>query len=563
MTSKGSLEGIQMEDWKNWFRPQILARGQSYFDEGRVSDLERTEDGYTAIVDGTEEYEVEILLRGDSIEDMFCDCPYAEDGNYCKHMAAVLFAVDASGPSMKKVPAKKERLTPGSLVGKIPDSQLRPLLTELVSADDKLYRALLLRYGETSLDECMKTLKKELASIGKRYADRGGYIDYSHAGGFSEEIADYIQRQTRTLLARDEPLLAFRAGMDALREYASYDIDDSNGEYTLVIEAMDDLCSEVLTAAGGEAASKVFDLLADCVKSGQENWFVQEFAEQTLFSSFEGENFDEKKLALVDEQIAALESSGKPDYSSEYELEELLTHRFDLMKTLSRPKEELDAFLERYTDCSAIRKQRIQRLLDDGKTDDAIRLLEEGKSADHNKAGLVAGYSKWLMDLYEQLGQQDKLLEELEYHVFTLSSGGLEMLNRLKKACAPEQWIEYRERYLSERHYHNLELMESEELWERLMKAVTASQSLSILDRYENSLKERYPAEMLGAYVRILAKQAAVTSNRKQYQELAYYLKKLKDYPDGAKQAAQMAEDWRIQYSRRRAMMEELRNAGF
>jgi len=149
-----------MKSWKSWFQPQILARGQSYFDEGRVSHLERTEDGYTAIVDGTERYEVEILLDEDSIEDMSCDCPYAEDGSYCKHMAAVLFALDAGGATKKKTLAKKKRLTPGSLVEKIPDSQLRPLLTELVSADDKLYRSLLLQYGETSLDECMKTLKK-------------------------------------------------------------------------------------------------------------------------------------------------------------------------------------------------------------------------------------------------------------------------------------------------------------------------------------------------------------------------------------------------------------------
>ncbi len=34
------------------------------------------------------------------------------------------------------------------------------------------------------------------------------------------------------------------------------------------------------------------------------------------------------------------------------------------------------------------------------------------------------------------------------------------MLNRLKRACTPEQWAEYRERYLSKRNYYNLELME-------------------------------------------------------------------------------------------------------
>ena len=55
---------------------------------------------------------------GDPIEDMLCDCPYAEDGNYCKHMAAVLFAVDAAGSFMKKVPAKKRASAPRWTGGK-------------------------------------------------------------------------------------------------------------------------------------------------------------------------------------------------------------------------------------------------------------------------------------------------------------------------------------------------------------------------------------------------------------------------------------------------------------
>ena len=554
---------MQIESWKNWFQPHILERGRAYFEEDRVSVLERTEDGYTATVEGTEEYEVEILLDGDSIEDMICDCPYAEDGNACKHMAAVLFAVAAAEPSKEKAPAKKERLTPAGLVEKIPDSQLRPLLTELISADEKLYRALLLRYGETSLDECVKTLKKELASIGKQYADRDGCIDYYHAGAFSEAIADHIQRQTETLLARNAPLLAFQAGMDALRKYSDYSIDDSNGDYALITDAMDNMCADVLAATDETVAEKIFDLLSDCAKSDQEDWFVQDFASQMVFSHFAGKHFDEKRLALVDEQISALTSSGKKDYSSEYKMKELLTRRFDLMKKLSSPKEELDAFLNRYINYSDIRKLCVQQALDEGKTDEAIRLLEEGKSADRDKRGLVAEYSEWLMDLYERQERRDKLIAELEYHVFVLSSGGMEMLNRLKQACTPAQWIEYRERYLSGRNYHRLELMESEGLWERLMEAVTTAGRLSTLDRYEAALKKRYPNEMLGAYACILTKEAAAVSDRKRYQELARYLKKLRNYPGGAEQAAQLAEDWRTRYIRRRAMMEELRNAGF
>ena len=546
-----------MESWKNWFQPHILERGRTYFEEGRVSDLERTEDGYTATVEGTEEYEVEILLDGNSLEDMLCDCPYAEGGNTCKHMAAVLFAISAAEPSKKKTPVKKERLTPAGLVEKIPDGQIRSLLTELISADEKLYRALLLRYGETTLDECMKTLKKELASIGNQYADCHGYINYRDADEFEGDMADFIGRQTQILLGRGEPLLALRAGMDALREYASYETEE---DCAYVDDAMDAMLTDILCVCKKD---EVFDFLLKYAGSAGEHWIVQDFVEQAIFSRFSGETFDRKKLELIDGQIADLEVSGKQGYSREYEMEQLLTRRFDLMKKLSSPKEELDAFLERYTNYSDIRKLRVQQALEDGKMDEAIRLLEEGKSADCDKPGLVAEYSEWLMNLYGQQRQRDKLIKELEYHIFVLSSGGMEMLNRLKKVCTPAQWVEYRERYLSGRNYHKLELMESEGLWERLMKAVVKSKNLSILDRYEAALKKRYPDEMLGAYACILTKEAAAASKRKRYQELVHYLKKLGSYPGGTEQAARLAEDWRTRYIRRRAMMEELRNAGF
>lgn len=548
-----------MKSWKDWFQPHILERGRVYFDEGRVSELERTEDGYAAIVEGTEEYEVEILLEGNSVEDMICNCPYAEDGNACKHMAAVLFAAAAESP-VKKTSTKNERLAPAGLVEKIPDGQLRPLLTELISADEKLYRALLLRYGETTIDECIKTLRKELASIGNQYADQHGYINYRDADDFEYDMADFIGRQTQTLLGRDEPLLALCAGMDALRQFAGYEAEEG---CAYVDDAMDAMLTDILFACREDTVSKVFGTLLEYAGSAGEHWKVKEFAERAIFSRFSGDAFDRKKLELLDRQIADLEASGKKSYSGEYEMMRLLTNRFNLMKKLYVSKEEVDAFLARHTNYSDIRKLGIQQALDDGNTDEAIRLLEEGKSADRDKPGLAAEYSRWLMDLYKRQGQRDKLLAELEYHVFSLSSGGMEILNRLKKVCTPVEWIEYRERYLSGGNTHKLELMESEGLWERLIEAVTGAERLSVLNRYEAALKERYPDKMLDAYTRILIKEAAAVSSRKQYQELALYLRKIKSYPGGAERAARLAEDWCTRYSRRRAMMDELQKAGF
>lgn len=549
-----------MTSWQDWFQPHILERGRVYYDEGRVSELEYTEDGYTACVEGTWEYKVEILLNRGIIEDMLCDCPYAEDGNTCKHMAAVLFAIDADKALMKKTPAKKDRLTPAGLVAKIPEDRLRPLLTELISTDEKLYRDLLLQYGETSLEECFKTLKRELASIGERYIDYRGHINYRDADAFASDMADFIERQTQILLERDEPMMAFRAGMDALREFAGYDPEE---ECAYVDEAMDTMLEDILCTCTQTTASEIFDLLSECAASAGECWKVRDFAEQEIYSRFPGETFDKKRLQLIDRQIEKVRASGKQGYSGTYEIERLLVRRFDLMKKLHFPRKELDAFLVQHTDYSDIRKLRIRQALDEGNMNEAIRLLEEGKSVDRDKPGLVAEYSERLMDLYKQQGERDKLIAELEYHIFTLASGGIEMLNRLKKICTPVQWIEYRERYLSGRYYCKRELMESEELWDRLLEAVISAEYLSILDRYEAALKKRYPNEMLEAYIRVLTKGAAAASDRKQYRELAHYLKKIKRYPGGAERAAQLARDWRIRYGRRRAMMDELSQAGF
>lgn len=40
---------------------------------------------------GSDVYYVVIEKENDEILHMRCNCPYAADGNYCKHMAAVLY----------------------------------------------------------------------------------------------------------------------------------------------------------------------------------------------------------------------------------------------------------------------------------------------------------------------------------------------------------------------------------------------------------------------------------------------------------------------------------------
>jgi non-specific serine/threonine protein kinase len=68
-----------------------IQRGRSYFKEGRVYDIELigSSKAVCEVSGDTGDYTVEISADRKSGElDFDCDCPYAADGNFCKHMVA-------------------------------------------------------------------------------------------------------------------------------------------------------------------------------------------------------------------------------------------------------------------------------------------------------------------------------------------------------------------------------------------------------------------------------------------------------------------------------------------
>ena len=69
----------------------MAERGKEYYDAHQVLMLKQTHDGWTAVIEGNETYQV--LLEGhDVITQWHCTCPF-EHGPVCKHVAAVLYAV--------------------------------------------------------------------------------------------------------------------------------------------------------------------------------------------------------------------------------------------------------------------------------------------------------------------------------------------------------------------------------------------------------------------------------------------------------------------------------------
>ena len=90
-----------MSTWRSLFTQTILKRGKEYYRAGKAKKLtwesdpeNRGGDIYEATVRGTRNYHVVIKASAGEIQEMSCTCPYASDGNLCKHEAAVLLAIE-------------------------------------------------------------------------------------------------------------------------------------------------------------------------------------------------------------------------------------------------------------------------------------------------------------------------------------------------------------------------------------------------------------------------------------------------------------------------------------
>ena len=85
--------------WEHLFTKKILQRGWQYFRDGAVISQagKQTGNTYISYVRGSESYRVKIQLNESSVASMQCSCPYAHDGYRCKHMAAVLYDMEADG----------------------------------------------------------------------------------------------------------------------------------------------------------------------------------------------------------------------------------------------------------------------------------------------------------------------------------------------------------------------------------------------------------------------------------------------------------------------------------
>ena len=70
----------------------IVQRGEDYYLSGRVKNIIQDGNTYTADIFGAEDHETSVEIVNDELVSCSCTCPY--DRGICKHVAALLFAIE-------------------------------------------------------------------------------------------------------------------------------------------------------------------------------------------------------------------------------------------------------------------------------------------------------------------------------------------------------------------------------------------------------------------------------------------------------------------------------------
>lgn len=548
------------ENWREWFQPWILERGKDYWKNGYVTRLCRDLDTITAIVQGTEDYEVEIDMDGDGVMAVSCTCPYAEDGMECKHMAAVLFAAEAEKLEIDMNRILKEKMCPGygwqETIDQMSPEEMREFLTELVGKNKDLQEMLVLRYREQDADMLVASWEDRIAAIVRRYASHSGYIYYTHAADFHLALMEFLNDRLSALLKEERTMDAFRLVSlvySTAMEQGAEDTDDLLSELTDECEAA---WIDILEQATQAQEEEIYKWFADHSEISWWSYGTDQVRGFLFFYEW-SQPLLENNLRLLDKRIEKYQDQ-------EYRLEGLLKCQETTMCKLGCPEEEIEAFWNAYCDREFVRDRKLEQFMAAYDYDRAIALLLEGKRLDHDKAWRVKQHSEKLIELYRITGREEDYREELQYQVFSCLQNDLRFIRELRSVTSDEEWPKYLEELLKKytRSALYYELLAYDKQWQRLFETIKAEGNLNRLHQYANGLRQWSPEQVRDCYTELLQKAMHYASNRQAYEAVISYLKVLKTYPEGDKSVQMLVTLWRKQFSRRSAMMDELRKAG-
>lgn len=560
-------------NWKKLFSKTILDRGYQYYSEGTVEDIDISDKLITAVVWGSEGYKVEITLSDGEIEDMYCSCPYAADGEYCKHMAAVLYewSENKNAPTsdtnendilFKPAHTVKDRAEKHTaverLVAETDENDIRFFLADVLTDNEKLCLRFYNTINRQSSEVDLKSYFRQIDSIVRQYSGRDNFIGYYAADDFIAELEELIDKDIRPMIGNNNYMSAFEILNYIFVVVGNVDIDDSEGGTGMLGNDIYQLWEEIIETAAPDDKRKMFEWFTSHT-DGTVIDYLEEYIEQIIADAFNEKEFEQDKLDFFKDMINRSEKSNS-DWNRKYAAEKWAVRNLDMLMKINSSDEQTENAFREYRKYPDVRKMYVESCIQKKEYNRAIELLDEGISEDKEYRGLVSDYSRRKKDIYLLAGNKAAYIEQLWTLVLETDVGDMEFYRELKGQYSDTEWSEQREKIFGmlPKYTNKAEYYKEEKLYNRLLECVLKSNGLYMLEQYETVLKKNYPEQLLNKYKTELYKMSVISGNRKHYSNMVAIMRRMKKISGGTKIVGQITEEWREKYRNRPAMMDEL-----
>lgn len=537
---------MNLNNFEEDFDIKILKRGKNYYHDGAVLSIEMvSKNEFISEVEGCEIYEVSVEMddNGD-IYDISCDCPY-DMGEYCKHEAAVLYALRDQNVKTIKSAANQPNLP--QLLAKCNGTQLVEIILKHAKEDKSFASYLRMKLSESSDSN-------SIISDFKRISDRyfKGRSDIDDILKASELLID----KTEKLCSSIEKVQVYAEIITMLEKDIenSYDYDFDEESWEL-FETISD-CSTYM-----ESAVKII------VRSKNENDIaaVWEYILKHWHGSFRidgEERFFPALLCLcevpeyrikLDEVLASRQMS-----VDGYRKNEIDNQRFSIIKSYGT-KAEIANYINSHIDNPDFRSLAIEHAM---KSKDYIRaeqLALEGISLDKSRFSSVSCWHYLLHDIYKLSGDTKKLTDIC---YILIKDGKTDYYKEWKSLIPKENRSDEINHLLNEPQNFSYEYIISYENMNDRIYQLCCKTPSKISYCYEMLKATEFMEQSKKLYEKLIRDNGEQASNRSEYAVLCKQLKKFSMECD-LKLALKIAADFRELYRRKPAFMDELTKAGF
>lgn len=549
---------MKLSNFEDQIDEIILERGYKYFIDDKVENLDEVEvNHFMALVPGSEIYLVHVKFADDqdTIIKLKCDCPY-DVGKYCKHQAAVLYALEKKllGGKIKKKKSLED------LLPCLSKEELIELILKISFEHEDVERKLLFQLSPS--DDEIENSKRLISQYIDEAEEFDGFIPWNRMDDALTGVEMVLESAYGKLQRNDEEtavrlsLLAIPAIVDML-DFA----DDSGGFVMPVIEEaftiIDTALEKGINRFKLETKEELYHVLMNEAFNerydGWPEWRVQLMNSCIIFCDYD------PLREQLEKQVKHFIDKYSKDSMNDCEVSKLKEIQFKLIQSYDGESQALD-FIHHNVDTPDFREKAIRHHLENSAYEKVIELCDNGIERDTKYAGLVSKWKEFKLQAYEELGNLNKQ-KELTKDLL-LTNRDYSYYEKLKGHYSSDEWpnilseilvkLENTSHFLSNIY---TKILIEEKMFKELLEYCQKEPKL--INYYHQHLIDDYPGEVKNLFRSHIFTLSEDSGPRKHYRKICREIQEYKQV-FGYEEANKLINELRELYYKRPAFMDEL-----